>query len=172
MKCQKVQKQLPLLAGSELPESEIPSVMTHLEKCPQCREEYEKYRELVVETRAWLAEDKTLWEEDEWQKVLKSVISLGSKKKLPLVPWPFPKVWAYAFMAGVIFLFTVLVVRPPFVEEIGLTPRYAEMAAMGEPGGIEDVGKQEVVSMTMVSKETGLKIVWVFNKNFDLEEYE
>jgi hypothetical protein len=32
--------------------------------------------------------------------------------------------------------------------------------------------KQEVVSMTIVSQETGLKIVWFLNKNFELEVLE
>jgi hypothetical protein len=66
-------------------------------------------------------------------------------------------------MAGVMLLLTILIVRPSFVKQIGLTPRYVNVV------GAE---KQEVISMTIVSKETGLKIVWFFNKNFNLEENE
>ena len=171
MKCQKVRRLLPLLAGAELPESKIPSVKAHLEACSCCREEYEKYALLVSQTRSWLAEDKAEWDEQEWQRIVRSAVTQSSKKKLSLVPWPFPKVWAYAFMAGVIFLLTILVIRPPFVEQIGLTPRYADVTGV-ELAGIEEGGKQEVVSMTMVSRETGLKIVWFLNKNFNLEENE
>jgi hypothetical protein len=163
MKCQKIKRLLPLLAGSELPESQISSVRAHLEGCSQCREEYEKYSFLVGQTRKWLAENKVGWEEQEWRETIQSVVNQGSKKRTSLVPWPFPRAWAYALMVGVMLLLTALVVWPPFVKQIGLAPIYKDVTEME---------KQEVVSMTMVSKETGLKIVWFFNKNFNLEENE
>ena len=68
MKCKKIQQLLPLLAGSELPESQIPSVKSHLEGCALCQEEYEKYAFLVGQTRKWLAEDKVEWGEKECDK--------------------------------------------------------------------------------------------------------
>lgn len=154
---------LPLLAGSELPESRIPQVRSHLEECAPCREEYEKYASLVNQTREWLAEDKVEWDEREWQQTVQSVVNQASSRKTFLVPWPFSRAWAYALMAGVMLLLTTLVVRPPFVKQIGLSTGFVE---------VPRTEKQEVVSMTMVSKETGLKIVWFFNKNFDLEENE
>lgn len=172
MKCRKVQRLLPLLAGAELPESKIPSVRSHMEECSRCRKDYEKYAILVSQTRAWFAENRTEWQEQEWQRIVRTAIEQGTEKKTAMVPWPFPKVWAYVLMAGVMLLITVLIIRPPFVEQTGLVPRYADVAQMGKPGGMEEMGRQEVVSMTMVSRETGLKIVWVFNKNFNLEENE
>ena len=163
MKCKKMRRLLPLLAGSELPESQIPSVQAHLEECSRCQEEYGKYTFFVGQTREWLKEAKIEWDEQEWQQTVRSVVNQVPQRKTALLPWPFPKVWAYALMAGVMLLLTTLVVRPPFVKQIGLTPKYMDVAEMEE---------QEVVSMTMVSKETGLKIVWFFNKNFSLEENE
>lgn len=163
MKCQKIQRLLPLLAGSELPGSQILTVKVHLEECSQCQKEFEKYSLLVNQTRKWLAEDKIGWEDREWRETVQSAVNQDSKKRTALVPWPFPKAWAYTLMAGGILLLTILVVRPPFVRQIGLTPKYEDVAGME---------KQEVVTMTMVSKETGLKIVWFFNKNFNLEENE
>lgn len=163
MKCQMIKRLLPLLAGSELPETQISSVRAHLEGCLQCQREYEKYTFLVDKTRKWLAEDLVEWEEQEWRETVQSVVNQGSRKRTSLVPWPFPRAWAYTLMAGVMLVLTILIVRPSFVKQIGLTPRYVNVV------GAE---KQEVISMTMVSKETGLKIVWFFNKNFNLEENE
>ncbi len=163
MKCQKIRRLLPLLAGSELPESRIASVRAHLEGCSQCRKEHEKYTFLVGQTRKWLTEDKVQWEEQEWQEMVQSVVNRDSRKRTSLVPWPFGKAWAYALMAGVILLLAVLIIRPPLVKKTGITAGFVD---------VEDLKKQEVVSMTMVSKETGLKVVWVFNKNFNLEENE
>ena len=163
MKCQKIGRLLPLLAGSELPESQISLVRAHIEECSRCQQEYGKYEFLVAQTREWLEEDKIGWEEQEWQHIVRSVVNQVPRRRTTLIPWSFPKTWAYALMAGVMLLLTVLVVRPPFVKQIGLTPKYIDSVEMEE---------QEVVSMTMVSKETGLKIVWFFNKNFNLEENE
>ena len=40
----------------------------------------------------------------------------------------------------------------------------------GPPLALADAGRnQDVVSMTMVSQETGLQIVWFLDKNFDYE---
>lgn len=163
MKCVKIRRLLPLLAGAELPESQAPQVEGHLRRCQECRKEYEKYVFLVGQTRKWLAEERMKWDEQEWRRAVQTVLNRETKKKAPLVPWPFPKAWAYALMAGVMLLLTVLLVLPPLVEKSGLAPGYRD---------VTEVEKQEVVSMTMVSKETGLKIVWFLNKNFDLEENE
>lgn len=163
MKCKKIQRLLPLLAGSELPESQIPSVRNHLEDCSQCQTEYKKYEHVVSQTRDWLTEGKIGWEEREWQQIIRSVVNQVPRRRTALIPWPFPKAWAYVFMAGVMLFLTVLVVRPPLVEQIGIAPKYIDSVEKEE---------QEVVSMTMVSKETGLKVVWFFNKNFNMEENE
>jgi hypothetical protein len=172
MRCEKIRQLLPLLAGSELPESQIPKVQSHLNRCSRCREEYEKYAFLVDETRKWLAEEKIDWEEKEWQQTVQSAVSSDLPKRTSLTPWPFPRAWAYAFMAGVMLLLTTLVVRPPFVKQLGLTPRYVDVIGMEERETQGKWGKQDVVSMTMVSQESGLKIVWFLNKNFNLEENE
>ncbi len=170
MKCRKIRRLLPLLAGSELPEKDIPVVRSHLEGCRLCQAEYEKFVRLVQETRKWFEEAKVEWEEKDWQKTVQTAIKKGSYRRIPLELWPFRKGWAYALMAGVMLMVSALVIRPPFVKHIGLTPRYPDVAGMEMLTGSGAQTEQEMVSMTMVSKETGLQIVWIFNKNFDLEE--
>jgi hypothetical protein len=163
MKCPKIRPMIPLLAGGELPESKIPKVKEHLRGCSACRKEYEKYVFIVGQTRKWLGEDRIKWNEKEWRRTVQTAVNRETKRKSSLVPWPFPRAWAYAMMVGVVLLLTLLIIRPPFVQQIGMTPN---------DGDVAEVKRQEVVSMTMVSKETGLKIVWFFNKNFNLEENE
>jgi hypothetical protein len=170
MRCRKMRHFLPLLAGSELPESKVSTVESHLDRCPLCQEEYEKYVLLVQETRKWLAEDRMDWKEREWKEAVQNAVTGELPRRTPLVPWSFPKTWAFALMAGAMLLITILVVRPPFVEKIGIKPRYMDVAKMETVEASEGKEQQEVISMTMVSKETGLRIVWFFNKNFDLEE--
>jgi len=69
------------------------------------------------------------------------------------VAWPG---WAAASAAGVLIGFVILSVL--FRGSVPGPVRTASPAAAHE---------QDVVSMTMVSPETGLQIVWFLDKNFD-----
>lgn len=161
MNCRKVQRLLPLMVGSEVPQSMIQSIKAHLEKCPGCQHEYDSYIQSFEKTKEWLAKDKMDWEETEWQQTVRNAIREKPHEVSSFVPWPFRKAWAYALMAVFTVVLTFLIIRPSFIkEELG----------SGTEVSAEDKSKQEVISMTMVSKETGLKIVWFFNKNFELEE--
>lgn len=170
MRCKRVLRLLPLMAGNEITGRKALKIRTHLHRCSLCHREYEKYILLVQKTRKWFAEDRLDWEEREWHQILRDVVREKKTKWYSMVPWPFPKTWAFVLMAGAVLLITVFVVRPPLVEKIGLVPRYEESTRVEGLSAAEEGGQQEVVSMTMVSKETGLKIVWFFNKNFELEE--
>jgi hypothetical protein len=170
MRCKNIQRLLPLLAGDELHGPKALKVRTHLNRCPRCQREYEKYVLLVQKTRKWLAEDQVDWEKREWQEALKEVARDNGSKRSSMVPWPFPNGWAFVLMAGVVLLIIAIVVRPPLLEKIGLKTGYTDIAKVEALKAVREGEQQEVVSMTMVSKESGLKIVWFFNKNFDLEE--
>jgi hypothetical protein len=147
------------MMGPEIPHSKVLAVNAHLEKCPECRREYDAYVKSLEKTKEWLKEDSKDWEDWEWQAALQGVKKENVPKASPLVPWPFKKTWAYSLMAVCAVVLTLLVVRPSFIEE-------------GTGPGERTLAQQEVISMTMVSQETGLKIVWFFNKNFKLEEVE
>lgn len=159
MNCKKIRSLLPLMMGPEIPHSKVVAVNAHLDKCPECRREYDAYVLSIEKTKEWLKEDSKDWEDWEWQAVLQGVKKEKAPKASPLVPWPFQKAWAYALMAVCVVVLTLFVVRPSFFEE-------------GTGTGERMPAQQEVVSMTIVSQETGLKIVWFFNKNFELKEIE
>ncbi len=159
MNCKKIRRLLPLMMGPEIPHSKAAAVNAHLEKCPECRCEYDAYVVSLEKTKEWLEEDGKDWEDREWQAVLQRVKKERAPKVSPLAPWPFKKTWAYALMAVCVVVLTLFVVKPSFIEE-------------GTGAGERMLAQQEVISMTMVSQETGLKIVWIFNKNFELKESE
>ena len=108
---------------------------------------------------------------DYW-RVSKSFQEIIDKKHevSPLVPWPFKKAWAYALMAVLAVALTLLfVIRPSIIQkQRGLESEKVTQAQLFR--SFRDKPDQDVISMTMVSKETGLKIVWFFNKNFELED--
>ncbi len=67
----------------------------------------------------------------------------------------------------------LFIIRPSIIQKkMGLgSAKFTEEQAQLFRSSPEE-SEQEVVTMTIVSKETGLKIVWFLNKNFELEVKE
>lgn len=171
MNCKKVKRLLSLMVGSEIPPSKTSAIKAHLEKCPKCQHEYDFYILSLEKTKEWLARDRKDWEDREWQEAVQKAIREGKHEVTPFVLWPFKKAWAYALVgvlaAALTFLF---VIRPSYIEkEKGPVSEMMAEYKRQLFKSFEDKSQQEVISMTMVSKETGLKIVWFFNRNFKLE---
>ncbi len=174
MNCKKVQRLLPLMAGSEIPKLKILSLKAHLEKCPECRQEYDSYILSLEKTKEWLAKDSKDWEESDWQRALQRALKDNKPEVSPFVPWSFKKVWAYSLAGMLAVVLTLLfIIRPSIIpKKMGLgSEKFTEEQAQLFRSSPEE-SKQEVVSMTFVSQETGLKIVWFLNKNFELEVKE
>jgi len=169
MTCRGAKRYLPLLAGNELSQKKSMRVKAHLERCPGCRKEAEDIA-AALEAAKGLAQKEALrdWTDAEWRQILRSVMSAAVEKR----PWAARLVQKPAFAfglalllfaAGALWLQKKLPWQPE--ERDGLEAR-TQAAALrpGEPAG------QDVSSMTIVSQETGLKIVWFFNKNFEWKE--
>jgi hypothetical protein len=173
MKCKRIRKYLPLYIGADLSPKKEEAVRVHLDTCSECQKEYEVYVRSVKTAREWLSESAVAWGEGEWRRTVRSVPAEKSKSLPGFAPWPFKKGWAFAVMAAVMVVVVFFVTRPlylgveDFSEETILSKRHPQHKA-------EALFKspQDVVSMTMVSKDTGLKVVWILNKNFNLEENE
>lgn len=169
MKCKKVKKWLPLLAGLDLSQKEIFDIKIHLERCSRCQQEYESYLLSVGKIKEWLAKSKMDWKDSEWQTAIRKTIEERPARVSPLVPWPFKRSWAFALMAVSVIVLTLFVVRP-YRDGFG-EGKETEYVSWGIPSEVStDKPQQQVVSMTWVSKETGLKIAWFFNKDFDFKE--
>ena len=172
MNCKKVKRLLSLIVGSEIPPSKTSAIKAHLEKCPECQHEYDSYILFLEKTKEWLARDRKDWEDREWQGAVQKAIKEGKHEVTPFVLWPVKKAWAYALMGVLAAALALLfVVRPSFIEKEKapgsevLTQTWAQLS-----GALLEESQQDAISMTIVSKETGLKIVWFFNRNFKLED--
>jgi anti-sigma factor RsiW len=152
MTCRKIRKALPLMAGGDLPARKERKLQAHLDGCAPCRRELEEYRSALNRVRAAArAEGAGEWSEAEWKALLASVTGTRpGKERAPLRIRPR---WALAPGLAAVAVLAVLVVR---FTNTGLKPEGAPPAA-----------GPDVVSVTMVSQETGLKVVWFFNRNFD-----
>lgn len=175
MNCKKVQRLIPLMAGSEIPQSKILSLKAHLEECPKCRQEYDSYMLSLEKTKEWLAKDRIDWEERDWQQALQRAIRKDKKPEIRhLSAWLLKKAWAYSFIGMLVVAIALFfIIRPSIMQKkMGLgSERFTQEQAQLFRSSPEE-SEQDVVSMTLVSKETGLKIVWFLNKNFELEVKE
>ncbi len=173
MKCKKVQRWLPLMAGSDLSVSKAEAVKAHLIECPECQREYDALILSREKMKEWLQEDRKEWEETEWQQAVRKAVGEKTPAFSPLASWPFKKGWAYAMMGVLVVVLTIIFVIKPF--PVGETTLDSEMLARTQAqllGSAFEESPQDVVRMTMVLPETGQKIVWFFDKNFELEDTE
>ena len=159
------------MVGSDISPSKIASVKAHLEKCPECQQEYDAYVLSLEKTKEWLEKDRQDWEEREWQQAVRDAVQQEKPVISPFAPWPFKKAWAFALMGVLAVALTLLLVIKPFYLGEGIAPD-SELLSRTQAqllGSAFQESQQEVVKMTMVLPETGQKIVWFFDKNFELE---
>jgi hypothetical protein len=157
MTCRKAKKLMPLCSGDDLRPRLLAAVRTHVDSCPSCWKELTEYRESLSRLKAAAkAESAPDWSEGEWRALMAQAIGTGrevregGKGRRPALLRPR---WAAASVLGA---FLGLAVLTMLFKDGNLPPR--DTATAGEPS---------VVSLTLVSQETGLQVVWFLDKNFE-----
>ncbi|MGD2295651.1 MAG: hypothetical protein PVF22_07420 [Candidatus Aminicenantes bacterium] len=164
MNCKKARRLIPLLAGSDLERTNTDLVTRHLNSCPECQHEYEMSLLSLNSAKKWLAAETVGWDETEWIKTIQRALDQIEKRNGVLAPWPFTfkKGWALLMMAAAAFLLTLFIIHPSLVKD-----KLGEATA-----ALSEETKPDVLSMKIISEETGLKINWFFHKDFELKEYK
>lgn len=170
MNCRKARKSLALFAGNDLPRGKSLKISGHVEHCPSCRRELAEYRRALAKAREIAGEEKEAASrpESEWAFFIKKAIS-GKPARKTLGERLKP-VWLWAPALALVLTVGWLVLgRIPASRPEGPARAAREVRAEGEdgngPGGLP--AGQDYVAMTLVSQDTGLKIVWFFHKNFE-----
>ena len=158
MRCARVRQFLPLHAGGDLPPRRAARVQVHLDGCADCRRDLESLRAARAAIRAAAAaEPLPGWSEAEWKALMVRATAARIEAPPPAIATR-PR-WALAAgTAGVALLAVALLVTGVFKRAPAPEPELASSGAA-----------QDVVSVTLVSPDTGLQVVWVFNRNFDLK---
>jgi anti-sigma factor RsiW len=152
MTCRKAKTLLPLYAGGDLRPRLKAAVRAHVDTCPVCWKELEEYRQSMSRLKAAAkAESVPDWSEGEWRALTDRFRPEATGEKWPAFLAQ-PR-WAAASVLGV---FLGLAVLTMLFKDGNLGQR--ETSAAGEPS---------VVSLTLVSQETGLQVVWFLDKNFE-----
>ncbi|MBM3293656.1 MAG: hypothetical protein FJY82_03940 [Candidatus Aminicenantes bacterium] len=194
MNCRKASRFLALYVGDELGPRKERAVRAHLESCPRCRAEAEDYRVALERARMMTAAEAAPdWTDAEWRKMMASIVSTPVEKR-PFRAFALkPALAAGAFC--LVVLGTQAVIRhllrtseistfparqdEPLGRLFSALPAFdsASLAAVEKVAGLQDpafpvlaFAKQDVPALTMITPESGLKIVWFFNENLELEE--
>jgi hypothetical protein len=159
------------MVGHDIPSSKISAMKRHIEKCQACQLEYYSYLKSTKKMRELLLQDRIDWEDKEWQETIQKAVKEEKQTTTSLAPWPFHNAWVYALIAIlVIALSFFFILNNSFLKE----KASAEYQTMPETQKKifkihPEKHEQDVISMTIISKESGLKIVWFFNKHYKLE---
>lgn len=152
MTCQKAKELMPLYAGGDLRPRLMTAVRAHVDSCPSCWKELAEYRESLSRLKVAAKDERVPdWSEDEWRALAARFRPAAATRERPGFLGR-PR-WAAASVLGV---FLGLAVLTMLFKDGSLEPRKTSAAA--EPS---------VVSLTLVSQETGLQIVWFLDKNFE-----
>jgi hypothetical protein len=109
----------------------------------------------------WLNSAQPSWAENTWLRAVSRAVASESGPEKAGRLLSFRPSWAYAAMALMAASLTFLVVKP--LPQSFTQPGPLAAAASASPS-------QEIVSLTLVSKESGLKVQWFLNRNFKLKE--
>jgi hypothetical protein len=171
MNCKRIRKYLPLFIESDLSTGKKKRVQIHLEMCGDCQKEMDAFARSVKTAQEWMEESLVSWRDADWKRTIRNAIPEKTKSSLIFAPWPFKKGWAVALMGAVMIMLIFFVTRPLFlgIEDFRSQTTLVKRQPQHQVGAKVE-SPQDVVSMTMISKETGLKVVWVLSKNFNLEE--
>jgi len=161
MDCKKTLRLLPLLVGEDLPAKKASRVKSHLNECPSCRKEYEHHRDLLEETKNWIRSETTEWENKEWADCVTKAVKSKSFKNRIFIPLSFKPAWAVSAMLIIVIALSVFIMNPTFIKKENQASQSA---------ALQSEGSQKTVELTLVSQETGHKIKWILNKEFNLEE--
>ena len=126
-----------------------------------------RYRPLLENLRAIARSEERDWEEVDWRRALRRATAGGPgeprPRRTPRPVW----VWAYA-TAVVILLGAAAVTTRSFFHAAGP----ALLARADPAGGGASAGpvRQDQLAVTLVSAESGLRVHWYFDKEFDWKE--
>ncbi len=167
MTCRRVRKLMPLFVGDDLRPGQAAAVRGHIDACPGCREEFEEFRAAMAGIKAAAkAEGAAEWREGEWDALMARVArerkrgarAAAAGRGAPV----FRPSWAAASVLGA---FLGLVVLSLLFR--GPSSRLQTTRAGGEKPVAAGAGKQDRLTMTLISPESGLQVVWIFDKNFN-----
>ena len=127
-----------------------------------------KYRPLLDNLRAIARSEERDWEEEDWQPRPAPGDSRGARRAASRVGIRRP-VWAWAYATAVVILLgAAAVTTRSFFRAAG--PALMARVGPASGGGSAGPARQDQLAVTLVSAESGLRVYWYFDKEFDWKE--
>jgi len=170
MNCKKAKRWIPLAAGKDLSAGKAAAVEEHLRACDTCRREAAEIERALRAAKALAGADIVQdWSDAEWRRLIENATAAKVERKNPLAGLSLKPALAGAAALVLLALGSYLVLRKPAATPV--TQAALNPPAIAEIVPQEPAVKPEVASKTIVSKQTGLKIIWFYNKNFQGDGY-
>jgi anti-sigma factor RsiW len=173
MNCHETKNSRLLFLDGELPARKARRLRKHLESCPVCRTELKELESALEGLRTVAREEERDWTESEWHSLVARVTAEPVRRRRPVFRGSPRLAWAF----GIVFFFlvglAVVLFKPVFKDVLSPLPGErvsASPAGLSLAGAAEEPLSQNRLSVTLVSKESGLRVYWYFNKNFNWEE--
>jgi anti-sigma factor RsiW len=170
MRCDRILKLLALFAGAELSRKKAGRIAAHLEACPSCRREAAGMAAALRAAKALARTDEVEdWSEPQWRSMMREITSsrIARKRILAGPAWKPVLAGAVALLLVVsgAYFFLKRSSEPSSVQTALRTPSQSLTAPVQPPE------RGDGKSKTIISKESGLKIIWFYNKDFQGEGY-
>ncbi|MCP2520439.1 zf-HC2 domain-containing protein [SCandidatus Aminicenantes bacterium Aminicenantia_JdfR_composite] len=159
MDCRKIEKLLPLYIGGELNKRKIEKIKKHLSKCKSCEESYKLYLKTMKKIKE-IAEKDIIsdFNEIEWKVFKNRLYKVETLKTIYTYNWK--KAIATALiLIGIItggFYFYSNYFHRKFEEQKKELPKVSETI------------KFDKLKVSFILKETNTRVIWYFDKNFNL----
>jgi hypothetical protein len=126
-----------------------------------------KYQPLLDNLRAIARSEETDWEEDDWRRALRRATAGEPVEPRPRRPARPAWAWGYA-TAVVILLGAAAVTTRSFFRAAG--PVLMSRVDPASGGGSAGQPPQDQLAVSLVSAESGLRVYWYFDREFDWKE--
>ncbi len=173
MNCHDTKKARLFFLEGELPARKARRLKKHLESCPSCRTELKELESILQGLRGVAREEEQDWTDSEWRSLLARITAEPIRGRRPVFRGSPRLAWAFGILFFCLVALSIVLFKPVFKdalsplpgERIGTSP-----AAIPSAGATEEPLSQNRLSVTLVSNESGLRVYWYFNKNFDWKE--
>ena len=173
MTCRAATSKIPLFVGGELPASKSENVRRHIAACPECRAEADEIARARLAVRDLArAEETGDWSPDAWRRVISAVTGTGIRPKTDWAGARLRPLLAGGLGSLVLAAGLLYIIRSSRLVEAPVAAMKTESErAMIELFPPAPKADPDVTSVTLVSPETGLKIIWFYNRKFEWQGF-
>lgn len=160
MRCGKARKLIPLLVGGDLRAHAAARTTAHVERCDACRRYLEETESALTRLRAEAARRTPRWKPGEFEGLVAEATSraagtAAAERRRPFIFKPAP---AAALVMSAVLLTLVLFDR---------TSRRPSPSVVGPSGESAEARPKQVISMVLVSPDSGLQVTWFLDSDFE-----